>query len=90
MLVPTIDLITVSDIWSTTIQDRLVYHNGVVLIFTGMKALAPAIIQLMTIQKLLIRQVHFKTLYFSATIGENFKCILRPEYAFFLPNVNEP
>ncbi len=27
MLVPTIDLITVSDIWSTTIQDRLLYHN---------------------------------------------------------------
>ncbi len=27
MLVPTIDLITVSDIWSTTIQDRLVYHT---------------------------------------------------------------
>jgi hypothetical protein len=27
MLVLTIDLITVSDIWSTTIQDRLVYHN---------------------------------------------------------------
>jgi hypothetical protein len=27
MLVPTIDLITVSDIWSTTIQDRLIYHN---------------------------------------------------------------
>ena len=26
MLVPTIDLITVSDIWSTTIQDRLLYH----------------------------------------------------------------
>jgi len=27
MSVPTIDLVTVSDIWSTTIQDRLVYHN---------------------------------------------------------------
>jgi len=27
MLVPTIDLITVSDIWSTTIQDRLFYHT---------------------------------------------------------------
>ncbi len=27
MLVPTIDLVTVSDIWSTTIQDRLVYHT---------------------------------------------------------------
>ncbi len=26
MLIPTIDLITVSDIWSTTIQDRLLYH----------------------------------------------------------------
>ena len=27
MLVPTIDLITVSDIWSTTIQVRLIYHS---------------------------------------------------------------
>ncbi len=27
MLIPTIDLITVSDIWSTTIQDRLLYHT---------------------------------------------------------------
>jgi hypothetical protein len=26
-LIPTIDLITVSDIWSTTIQDRLLYHK---------------------------------------------------------------
>ncbi len=26
-MVPTIDLVTVSDIWSMTIQDRLVYHN---------------------------------------------------------------
>ncbi len=26
-MIPTIDLITVSDIWSTTIQDRLLYHN---------------------------------------------------------------
>jgi hypothetical protein len=30
MLVPTINLITVSDIWSTTIQDRLLYHNIVI------------------------------------------------------------
>ena len=28
MLIPTIDLVTLSDIWSTTIQDRLVYHNA--------------------------------------------------------------
>ncbi len=28
MLIPTIDLVTISDIWSTTIQDRLVYHKS--------------------------------------------------------------
>ncbi len=28
MLIPTIDLVTLSDIWSTTIQDRLVYHTS--------------------------------------------------------------
>jgi hypothetical protein len=28
MLIPTIDLVTLSDIWTTTIQVRLVYHNA--------------------------------------------------------------
>ncbi len=31
MLIPTIDLITVSDIWSTTIQDRLLYHTCIII-----------------------------------------------------------
>jgi len=27
-LIPTMDLVTLSDIWTTTIQVRLVYHNA--------------------------------------------------------------
>jgi hypothetical protein len=31
-LIPTIDLVTLSDIWTTTIQVRLVYHNLIKLL----------------------------------------------------------